>query len=155
MARYVVIVVKKDGDIKDDNIVFLEISAPNDTRKAPLKKRALSATVFLKDSPGTLSNLELEEKSKTILDHLEGFLPFLRENLDYLNMEASIALSRKYHEVVNQKYQMKADPFWGIAALSNRTSVKNIYVTGGMLLPGLGFEGEVISGINAANATIK
>jgi phytoene dehydrogenase-like protein len=154
MARYVAIVVNKDGAIVDDNIVFVEISAPNDTRKAPLKKRALSATIFLKDSPGSLSNLELEEKSKTIIGHLEGFLPFLRENLDYLNVEASISLSRKYQEVVNQKYQMKADPFWGIAALSNRTPVKNIYLTGGMLLPGLGFEGEIISGINTANATI-
>jgi hypothetical protein len=69
-------------------------------------------------------------------------------------VEASIELSKKYQEVVNQKFQMKNYSFIGMASLPNRTPLKNVYITGGMLMAGLGFEGEIISGINAALLTI-
>jgi phytoene dehydrogenase-like protein len=155
MSPYVLIIVEEKRNIMDSNIVYLETSKPDDIRRAPAGKRALSATVFLEDSPLCLSSIELEEKSKIIIGHLETFLPFLRENLDYLNVEMSIDLSRKYQQMINQKYKIKADKFFGITTLSNKTPLKNVYLTGGILMAGLGFEGEVISGINAAFSTIR
>jgi phytoene dehydrogenase-like protein len=154
MSPYTAIIVEEKINMMDTDIIHIETSMPGDIRRAPAGKRALSATVFLKDNPSRLSSPELEERSNTIIRQIETFLPFLRENLDYLNVEASIELSKKYQEVVNQKFQMKNYSFIGMASLPNRTPLKNVYITGGMLMAGLGFEGEIISGINAALLTI-
>jgi phytoene dehydrogenase-like protein len=88
------------------------------------------------------------------VERVETFLPFLRENIDHINIGKSIERSRKYQEAVNQKYIMRADPILGIAALPNRTPMRNVFLTGGMLLASLGFEGEIVSGINAINLLI-
>jgi len=154
MAPYVAVIPDKNKPLMDDNIVFLEISAPNDTVRAPANKRALSATLFLKESALLSSDHELEKKSKTIIEILETLLPFLQENLDYLNVEASIKLFREYQETLNQKFRIRANPFIDAKALSGRTPLKNVYLTGGTLMSGLGFEGEIISGRNAALSTI-
>jgi len=155
MCPYTAVIVEDERNRMDSNIIYIEMSMPEDIRRAPAGKRALSATIFLKDNPMRLSSLELEERSNAIIRQLETFLPFLRENLDYLNVEVSIELSKKYQEVVNQKFRMKNHSFIGMANLSNRTPLKNVYLTGGMLMAGLGFEGEIISGINAALLTIR
>lgn len=153
-ASYVAIMVEENRGMMDNDTVYVEISARDDIRKAPAGKRTLSATVFLKNSPMGLSVQELEETSRMIIKHLETFLPFLKENIDYLDVEASIDLSRKHQEMVNQKYQIKGDVLFGINTLSGRTPMKNVYLTGGMLLAGLGFEGEILSGMHAGLSTI-
>jgi len=154
MAEYVIIVGDGKRPVMDGNLVFLEVSSPGDTGHAPDGKRVISATVFLKESPLSLNNDELKEVSKGILENLEGFLPFLRENIDFINVEKSIEISRKYQEVVNQKYKVKGNPLLGISILPSRTPVKNVFITGGMLLAGLGFEGEILSGMNAASHVV-
>lgn len=155
MAPYVAIVVDDKKTVMNNNLVFLEISAPNDTGRAPANARALTATIFLKDSPLSLSDLELQERSKTIIECIESFLPFLKENLDYLNIEVSIELARKYQKALHQKCRIRNDPFLVTNALSSRTPVKNIFLTGGILMSGFGFEGEIISGRNAALSTLS
>jgi phytoene dehydrogenase-like protein len=153
-APYVVIMVEENSGVMDNDAVYVEISAQDDIRKAPAGKRTLSATVFLKDSPMCFSVQELEERARMIIKHLETFLPFLKENIDYLDVEASINLSRRYQKMMNQKYQIRGDVLFGINTLSGRTPMKNVYLTGGMLLAGLGFEGEILSGMHAAVSTI-
>ena len=154
MATYVAVIVDQNRKIMDNNLILLEISAAGDTKRAPHGKRALSATVFLKESPLLLKDEGLKEISNAVFQSLETFLPFLQENLDFLNIDKAIELSRKNQEVVNQKYCMQSCPFLGLSSISNRTHIRNVYVTGGMLLAGLGFEGEILSGINAANSVI-
>lgn len=154
MAEYVIIVGDEKKPVMDDNLIFLEVSSRGDTGHAPNGKRVISATVFLKESPLSLNNDELKEVSEGILRNLKGFLPFLRENLDFINVEKSIEISRKYQEVVNRKHKGDGNPLLGISILPSRTPVKNVFITGGMLLAGLGFEGEVISGMNAASQVV-
>lgn len=154
MAEYVVIIADEKKPLTDGNLVFLEISAREDTGRAPSGKRAMSASVFLEDSPLRLGDDELKEISKNILRNIEDFLPFFEENLDFINIDKSIGTSRKYQEVLNQKYTAKKNSILGISTLSNITPVKNVFLTGGMIFAGLGFEGEIISGLNAANLTI-
>jgi phytoene dehydrogenase-like protein len=146
--------VEENSGMMDNDVVYVEISAQDDIRKAPAGKRTLSATVFLKDSPTCFSVQELQETARMIIKHLETFLPFLKENIDYLDVEASINLSRRYQKMMNQKYQIRGDVLFGINTLSGRTPMKNVYLTGGMLLAGLGFEGEILSGMHAAVSTI-
>jgi phytoene dehydrogenase-like protein len=155
MAIYVAIVIDQNRAVMDDNLVFVEISARDCKERAPAGKRALSATIFLKESPLVLTNDELKEVSQVVFCALEKFLPFLRENLDFLDIGMSIELSRKCQDLVNHKYAMQSDSFFGISSISNKTPLRNVFMTGGMLLAGLGFQGEIISGINAANLVIS
>ena len=155
MATYVAVFVDRQTTIMDNNFVFIEISAAGDTKRAPQGNRALSATVYLKESPLVLNDEDLKDISKTVLHSLEPFLPFLQENLDFINIDKSIKLSREYQEMINQKYYMRYCPFLGVSSISNKAHIRNVYMTGGMLLAGLGFEGEIISGINAANSIIS
>lgn len=151
MATYVALIIDKDRPVMDDNLVFIEISPSGCKERAPAGKRALSATIFLKESPLVLTDDDLKEVSQVIFCALEKFLPFLRENLDFLNIGTSIELSRNCQELVNQKYTIRPDSCFGVSGISSKTPVRNVFVTGGMLWPGLGFEGEILSGLNAAN----
>ncbi|GAJ08086.1 unnamed protein product, partial [marine sediment metagenome] len=152
--EYVIVIGDENRPVMDNNLVFLEVSSPGDTGCAPDGKRAISASVFLKESPLRLSNDDLKGISTEMLENLEGFLPFLKENLDFINIEQSIEISRKYQEVINQKFKINGSPLLGISLLPNKTPLKNVFITGGMLLAGLGFEGEIISGMNAAYQVI-
>jgi len=155
MATYLAILCNDSYAVMDNNIVFLESSACGEIERAPLGKRALSATVFLKESPMTLSDEELKNISTSIFRSLHYFLPFLTENLDYTNVDKSIELSRKYQGLVSLKYSMHTASFLGLMNSSHSTPRRNVFITGGMLLAGLGFEGEILSGVNAANAIIE
>ena len=155
MANYVAIIEEQNRPVMDNNLVFVEISASGDAERAPFGKRALSATVFLKESPLVLNNQDLKVISETVLRKLETFLPFLAENVDFLNIDKSIELSRKYYDVANQKYRLRSESFFGMVNMPNKTPLRNVIMTGGMLLAGLGFEGEILSGINAAHSILE
>ncbi|HVO67094.1 MAG TPA: FAD-dependent oxidoreductase [Syntrophales bacterium] len=155
MAAYVAVFINHKSTIVNNNFVFIETSAAGDTKRAPHGKRALTATIYLKESPLVLNDEELRGISKTVLQSLGTFLPFLQENLDFINIDKSIEFSRKNQEVTNQKYCMRYCPFLGMSRISNKTHIHNVYMTGGMLMAGLGFEGEIISGINAADSILS
>ena len=155
MAAYVTILGNNGNAGTYDNIVFVESSFCGETDRAPSGKRALSATVFLKESPLTMSDKELTDITTSIFQSLDKFLPFLKENLDYINVGKSIEIAKKYQGLVSLKYSMDTAPFFGLQNISHNTPVRNVFITGGMLLAGLGFEGEILSGVNAARAVIE
>lgn len=154
MSEYLIIIKDEEAPVTDNNLIFLEVSSPEDTVSAPHGKRAISATIFLEKSPLILSNGYLERTSACILDNLKDFLPFLKENIDFINVGKSIEISRRYQNIINQKYKILGKRLIGISTLSNSTPVDNVFLTGGMLLAGLGFEGEITSGMNAAYLTV-
>jgi len=148
MSEYVVVITEEHGPLHG-RLVFLETSAEGDTGLAPAGKRALSATVFL-DRPATeLEDRALESVSHSIMARLKGFLPFLEENVDVMSLADSIRLCRSRLPVLDPKYRFKKMPDLGIFKTTGQTPLKNVFVTGGFTLPGLGFEGEVVSGIQA------
>jgi phytoene dehydrogenase-like protein len=150
LAPYSVWVRDETKPATDQNLVFIETSRPGEKERAPEGRRALCATVFLKDSPMMLTDLELSGVAKAIIDSLEGFLPFLRESIDYVNIEKSISLARRCQETVNQKYRTRKGVIIGMNTLSPITPLPNVFLTGGILRAGLGFEGEIIAGMDAA-----
>ena len=97
-----------------------------------------------------LTDLELSGVAKAMIDSLEGLLPFLRESIDYVNIEKSISLARHCQEIVNQKYHTPKGLIIGINTLSPITPLPNVFLTGGILRAGLGFEGEILAGMDAA-----
>jgi phytoene dehydrogenase-like protein len=153
MAPYVVVVAEGSGSVTNGDLVFLQTSLPDDTDSAPEGRRAISATVYIEDSPLCLSDQKLKDTASGILDSLENFLPFLRDNIDYLHIDQSISLSRRYQDVVNRKYRTRRRPLFGMSTLTPRTRIPNVFLTGGILRAGLGFEGEILAGMDAAFQT--
>jgi phytoene dehydrogenase-like protein len=150
LAPYAVWVQDETKPATEHNLVFIETSYPGEKERAPEGKRALCATVFLKKSPMMLTDQELSGVARSIIDSLEGLLPFLRESIDYVNIEKSISLSRSCQEIINQKYHPQKGLISGINTLSPVTPLHNVFLTGGILQAGLGFEGEILAGMDAA-----
>jgi phytoene dehydrogenase-like protein len=150
LAPCAVVVSKETKTTTDQSLVFIALSRPDETEHAPKGRRAITATVFLKESPLILADLELKGIAKSIIDTLEGFLPFLRESIDFVNIEKSIELSRHSQEIVCQKYPLQKRTIIGINTLSPETPLHDVFLTGGILRAGLGFEGEILAGLDAA-----
>jgi phytoene dehydrogenase-like protein len=150
MARYVLLLSEGKGPVTDRDLVFLQTSFPGEIDHAPDGRRAITATVYLADSPLLLSDQELKNEATKIINSLEGFLPFFRDNIDFLCVDQSINRSRRYQEMVNRKYRTRRKPFFGLRSLSPRTRLSNVLLTGGILRAGLGFEGEIMAGMDAA-----
>ena len=150
MAPYVAVIPDDGIPARHRNLLFIERSLEGEISRAPEGRRALSITAFLKESPLVLDDSELKGIAKTMIDALEGFLPFLRESIDYVNIEKSIAVARQSQEIVNQKYRMRKWSNIGMNTLSPVTPLHNVLLTGGIFRAGLGFEGEILSGMDAA-----
>jgi len=148
MARHVAVVSDVNKNIYDDNLIILELSAPEDEKTT--SKSSLSATVFLPDDQITWSKENLTANARSIIERLEYFLPFLKENIEFFDVKESINISQKQRAIVNPKYQLQNSFISGFAAKNNKTRFGNIYLTGASLLTDAGFEGEIISGMNAA-----
>ncbi|MGP8152695.1 MAG: hypothetical protein ACLQBQ_00895 [Smithella sp.] len=150
MARHVAVISDVNKDIYDNNLIILESGASENEKITSTLKIPLSATVFLPNDQAIWTKENLTETAVSIIDRLEYFLPFLKENIEFFDIEESINISKKQREVVNPKYQLRKSLISGFAAKSNKTRFGNIYLTGASLLTDAGFEGEIISGINAA-----
>jgi len=154
MSRHVAVICDEKKSIYDNNMIILESSMPEDEAMAPKDKIALTATVFLPANEAAWTDESLRASALSIQDNLEFFLPFLKENIEMLDMEKSIAISRKHKEVVSPKYQLRSSFISGFSATNNKTRYKNVYLTGCSLFGDNGFEGEIISGMNAASCVI-
>lgn len=148
MARHVAVVCDIERDIYDHNLIILE-SAVSENDKTGASKIPLSATVFLPENNDLWARDRLKELADAIIDRLEFFLPFLKENIEYFDIDESITISLKQRDVVNAKYKIRNSMMTGFAAKRNKTRYKNVYLTGASLLSDSGFEGEVMSGVNA------
>ena len=154
MSEYVIFMADESQHYLKGNLLIIKTSPRGDTSYAPEEKRALSVTMFLEVSPQQLNDRMLRHLIQNSLENLGGFLPFLGENIDFIATEKSITLSRGYQDVVNRKIHMKKGPSSEIALHSDRRKLENISITGGELLPAFGIEGEIISGIEAAERII-
>jgi phytoene dehydrogenase-like protein len=154
MAKHVAVISDINKDIYDNNLIILESGASENNKLAVASKIPLSATVFLPDNQDIFSRDNLNQTANSIIERLEYFLPFIKENIEFLDIEESINVSQKQRDVVNPKYQLRNAFVTGFAAKNNKTRFGNIYLTGASLLTDAGLEGEVISGINAAACVI-
>jgi hypothetical protein len=66
-----------------------------------------------------------------------------------MDVERSIEVSRQYQQVVNPRYRLSGRLLPGLTTLPIRSPLRNVLITGGITFAGLGFEGEVLSGMKA------
>jgi phytoene dehydrogenase-like protein len=154
MARHVALVMDVDKDIYDDNLIIIESVLSSEETASTNNKVSLTATVYLPNDPVMWVQENLERIASSIITRLEQFLPFLKENIEFYDLNKSIEISKMYRKIVNPKYQMKNSFLTGFAARNNKTRFKNVFLTGASLLVDAGFEGEIISGMNAVSRVI-
>lgn len=155
MAVHLAVVSDVQKDIYDDNLIILESNLIQDETTATVTKVPLTATVFLPNRPETWTEENLKCYASSMLDRLEFFLPFVKDNIDFFDLEKSIQLSKLSHNVFNPKYKIINLFINEFNARTNKTRFKNVFLTGASLLPDIGFEGEIISGRNAASRVIS
>ncbi|MEN6623516.1 MAG: hypothetical protein ABFD50_18465 [Smithella sp.] len=154
MARHSAVVLDVEKEIFDNNIIILELHLSEDVSIRAAESAALTATVFLPNNEEVWSRENLLDQASSIIEHLEFFLPFLKENINFFDLEKSIEISRNSRSAHSPKYKMRNSFLTGFAARTNKTCFKNIFLTGASLSADIGFEGEIISGINAATRVI-
>jgi phytoene dehydrogenase-like protein len=154
MARHLALVTDVNKDIYDNNIIIIESVLSAEESVTAKDKISLTATVYLPNDSSIWCQENLETIASSIMDRLEQFLPFLKENIEFYDLNTSIEISKMCRKIVNPKYQMKNSFLTGFAARTNKTRFKNVYLTGASLLADAGFEGEIISGMNAVSRVI-
>lgn len=151
MGSSVLLLYEEKHPLMTDFLIYLEAAAGGGEEAEGFETGlALSATAFLNDSPWRLSDGELEEVLRVIFRGVASFLPFLRENLEFIDPAWSMDISRKYQEVVTHKYAIRTEALSPLSVFSRTSPLDRIVLTGGLQYPELGFDGEILSGISSA-----
>ncbi|MEI6611127.1 MAG: hypothetical protein WCO53_15500 [Deltaproteobacteria bacterium] len=130
------------------------MNIPQQNDELSESKISMTATVFLRNADEIFTRENLKAQAESMIDRLEFFLPFLKENIELFEIDKSIDIHNKSKQIVNPKYQVRNSIFSGFSAKNNKTRFGNIYLSGASLLTEAGFEGEIISGINAASKVL-
>lgn len=148
MARHAAVISSADKDIYDNNLILLESNNSPAGKKGSADKRMLTATVFLPNDSTVWSKENLAAQAQSIIERLEFFLPFLKENIKFIDIDKSIDISIKYRNTVNPKYIPEKSSLTGFCTKKNKVR-RNIFLTDASLLTDAGADGEIISGLLA------
>jgi phytoene dehydrogenase-like protein len=149
MGEHVIHLPEPAAAAAEGAFLYLESSVAEDAALAPRGKRTLTLTTFLPVSPVDTDENELKAAADGMMRSVEPFLPFLRESIDFMDPGFSAEVSRRYQQVVNPRYRFSGLSLPGLMTLPIRTPLPNVLLTGGINFAGLGFEGEVLSGMKA------
>jgi hypothetical protein len=155
IARHIAVVPDVNKDIYDNNLIIVETSLPDKDKSLTEARISLTATVYLPDVEDNWTRDALSREADSILERLEGFLPFLKDNIELSNVDKSIDISLDHRKVLTPKYKVRNAFFTSFATKSNKTRFNNIFLTGASLMTDAGFEAEMITGKNAALQVIK
>ncbi|MDD4357998.1 MAG: hypothetical protein PHN98_12215 [Smithellaceae bacterium] len=156
MARHVAIVADVTKDLYDGNLIILETSLPEKDRAPAQTKTSLTATVYLPDHREKYWTPDaLKREADSMLDRLDIFFPFLKDHIEMSDIDKSIDISSASRKVISPKYKVRNSLFTSFAAKNNKTFYDNVFLTGTSLLSDAGFDGEILSGKNAALRVIQ
>jgi len=155
ISHHVALITDINKDIYDDNLIILEINEPNKEKRTTHGNKLLTATIFLSSDQDTWKRENLVPAADSAVSRLEYFLPFMKDNLKFYDIDKSIDISMKYRNIINPKYKVRKHLFSGFSAQNNITPLKNVYITGGSLFTDIGWEGEIISGMYAVYKILK
>jgi len=156
MARHVLLVSDTNKHIFDDNLIILDVNNPDMEKRSTQGRKLVAATVFLSADKDDWQREKLLVAAEKTIARLENFLPFLKDNVKFYDINKSIDISTKYRNVANAKYKVKKALFSGFSAQKNKTSLRGVYLCGAALFTDMGcFEGEIISGMYAVYSVLK
>ena len=155
LGRHVAIIPDEKKDLSDDNLLILHIPPPDSNHIFSEEKTALSVTVFLPDREELWHVEALKRRAEMMLNCLDSYFPFLRDNIELLSLDQSIDLSLAYRKTVSPKYFIRNAALTSFAAKTNKTRFENVFLTGASLLSDAGFAAEFVSGKNAAQRALN
>ena len=120
--------------------------------------RVVCAAAFVPGSARELGEGYLQQLVERIGEHLNRLMPFARDHrvlvsspyLDAGGVRGSRLLPHPLYAFETDANGEEARTTLGVAGLQQRTSVKNLFLASREVLPGLGLEGEFLSGIRAS-----
>lgn len=131
------------------NLAFVKISPAGSTDYAPAGKRLVGITVIVDDHDGELTAPLAHKLSTNMVERLRDLIPFLDDFTEFVAYNESFALYQAMRRSAHIP-PINPDDRLGIASLPNRTPHKEVFYAGKGTLPGLGMEGEAVSGVVAA-----
>jgi len=155
IARHIAVVTDVTKDIYDNNLIILETSLPDKNRSLAQAKASLTATIYLPDIEENWTVDALKRQADSILDRLDVYFPFLRDNIELSDVNKSIDISLDYRKVLTPKYKVRNALLTSFATKSNKTRFNNVFLTGASLMTDAGFDAEILSGKHAAMQVIQ
>ncbi|MGA9524237.1 MAG: desaturase [Myxococcaceae bacterium] len=115
------------------------------------KLRVVCAGVFVPAGTRDLGEAHLEALKARIELELERLIPFARGRLQLSSAPYLDAGSVRGSRLLpHPLLSIDTESFAGITGIGPKTPVKNLFLASREVLPGLGFEGELLAGIRAA-----
>ncbi|OPL11527.1 MAG: hypothetical protein AVO39_05480 [delta proteobacterium MLS_D] len=150
MGDHLVMLRDDNGRSNTPSFFYLQAGPTGPSMSAPAGRRALSVTAFL--SPSSRENYDraLVFTADAMLDALNQAFPFLHEGIDSMDRDLSISRFIRALKAPALDHVVKERPLFGLPFNAGDTPRANVFITGGELAPLLGFDGDIISGINAA-----
>jgi phytoene dehydrogenase-like protein len=135
----------------EGNVLFLSLSSKGDETAAPDGHRALTVQSLIPF--GSWSQAALTSHQESVMSHLNHLIPFLDRYLEFTDSEwANEQLGRwSYPHFL---YETTRAFNWREGVIPTELS-NDLYFTGKENFPYLGLEGEVLSGLMAADQILK
>jgi phytoene dehydrogenase-like protein len=136
---------------EEGNVLFLSLSPKGDETAAPDGRRALTVQSLIPF--GSWSQAALTSHQESVMSHLNHLIPFLDRYLEFTDFEwAHEQLGRwSYPHFL---YETTRAFNWREGVIPTELS-NDLYFTGKENFPYLGLEGEVLSGLMAAEQILK
>ena len=158
MGEHAIMLRDYELPFSDSNILFISVSPGWDETRAPHGKRCITATYFLfPDEAGKINwEIERENKTKEMIDHLEQLIPFISEFIDcaYSITPDDYQRSTMRRQGMLRGFSNLSGPY-GFNSLSFKTPVRKLLKVGDEVFPGLGVAHTAKSGIRAAEEILK
>ncbi|NLN38555.1 MAG: hypothetical protein GX155_03070 [Smithella sp.] len=155
LTRHAAVVTDINKDLHDENLIILETGLPSNQRDLSTAESSVSATVYLENAEEKWTTDALRREGTSVVDRLEWFLPFLKDNIKWFDVDKSIEISLERRKVATPVYNIRNSFFTSFAAKNGKTKLSNVFLTGASLLTDAGFDAEIISGKNAAQHIIR
>lgn len=133
------------------NVLFLSLSPKGDETKAPEGRRALTVESMM--DVGKWEQTLLVDYQQEVMKHLYHLIPFLEHYTEFVDFQwaSDHVPNWSYSHFL---YEATSDFYWREGVVPVKIS-KNIYFVGKENFPYLGLEGEIFSGLSAAQQILK
>lgn len=141
------------GPIEEHNFLLLQRFEARDPAGKLRPQVVLQISCFIDAKHREVGAPWLSALQDRLIDHLEaGPLPFLRRHLKLVSSPYLIpaASARGARLSPHPLFETSLPSPWGVEALPPRTPYANLFQAGREVIPGLGLEGELMAGAQAA-----
>jgi phytoene dehydrogenase-like protein len=151
MKDFLVSILDLEKPYHDGNVLFFSLSPKGDETKAPKGRRALIVESLY--PMRTWQQTPIIDLQKEVMGHLKHLFPFIEDHIELIDDQWAWEQVSKW-SYPHFVYETTPDFNWREGVVPVRIS-KSIYFVGKENFPYLGLEGEILSGLMAAQQILK